>query len=107
MNLVCRLLLEKKSLHFWVEMGTVFLKKLGSDLVAQSSRYGYPAQNFALYHLGMVPGGKVFEGGRLGGYSCFPEGPQVREKNSLNFSVKIWTVLLKKLGSDLVVQSSR
>ena len=31
-------------------------EKLGSDLVVQSSRQGYPAQNFALYHLGMVPG---------------------------------------------------
>ena len=42
-----------------------------------------------------------------GGFSCFLRGPKIREKNSLNFSVKIGTVFLKKLGSDLVVQSSR
>ena len=53
---------DKDSLHFWVKIGTVFLKKLGSDLVVQSSRYGYPAQNFALYHLGMVPGERVLKG---------------------------------------------
>ena len=49
-----------------VKIGTVFLKKLGSDLVVRSSRQGYPAQNFALYHLGMVPGEKVFMGARQG-----------------------------------------
>ena len=49
-----------------VKIGNVFLKKLGSDLVVQSSRYGYPEQNFALYHLGMVPGEKVFMGARQG-----------------------------------------
>ena len=47
-----------------VKSGNVFLKKLGSDLVVQSSRQGYPAQNFALYHLGMVPGDEVFKGKR-------------------------------------------
>ena len=46
---------EKNSLNFSVKLGTVFLKKLGSDLVVQSSREGYPEQNFALDHLGMVP----------------------------------------------------
>ena len=34
----------------------VFLQKLGSDLVVQSSRQAYPAQNFELYHMGMVSG---------------------------------------------------
>ena len=44
-----------------------FLKKLGSDLVVQSSRYGYPEQNFALYHLGIVPGLFIgFHGGSSG-----------------------------------------
>ena len=49
-----------------VKIGTVFLKRLGSDLVVQSSCSGYPEQNFALYHLGMVPGGKVLKGVRQG-----------------------------------------
>ena len=49
-----------------VKIETVFLKKLGSDLVVRSSRQGYPEQNFALYHLGMVPGEKVFMGARQG-----------------------------------------
>ena len=49
-----------------VKIGTVFLKKIGSDLVVQSSRYGYPNQNFALYHLDMVPGEKAFMGARQG-----------------------------------------
>ena len=43
------------------KIGKVFLQKLGSDLVVQSSRECYPAQNFALYHLGMVPGDKVLK----------------------------------------------
>ena len=52
------------------------------------------------------------KGLKLGGSSwvdfhVFQGGPKIREKNSLNFSVKIGTVFLKKLGSDLVVQSSR
>ena len=56
-----------------VKIGTVFLKKLGSDLVVRSSREGYPEQNFALYHLGMVPGVWVFKGVRQGVffYLCF------------------------------------
>ena len=47
-------------------IGKVFWQKLGSDLVVQSSRQGYPVQNFPLYHLGMVPGGEVFMGARQG-----------------------------------------
>ena len=75
---------------FWavlggVKIGTVFLKKLGSDLVVRSSRYELSVQLFALYH----------------------QGSKIREKNSLHFWVEIGTVFLKKLGSDLVVQSSR
>ena len=49
----------------------VFLKKLGSGLGLRSSRQGYPVQNFPLYNLGMVPGGKVFMGVRLGGIFVF------------------------------------
>ena len=78
-----------------VKIGNVFLKKLGSDLIVQSSRQSYPAQNFPLYHLGMVPGGKVFMGGRLGGIFVF-----------LYFRI-FGTVFLKKLGSGLGLRSSR
>ena len=81
-----------------VKIGTAFLKKLGSDLVAQSSREGYPERNFALYHLGMVPGEKVFKGVHQGWIFVFV---------GRYWGVKIGNVFLKRLGSDLVVQSSR
>ena len=61
--------------RYWggVKIATVFLKKLGSDLVVQSSRQGYPEQNLALYYLGRfssrsVRGGfLLFFGAVLGG----------------------------------------
>ena len=53
--------------RYWgVKIGNAFMKKLGSDFVVQSSRSGYPAQIFALYHLGMVPGVLVFKGVGIG-----------------------------------------
>ena len=47
----------------------VFLKKLGSGLGLWSSRSDYPAQN--LRSIIMVPGGRVFMGGRQGGFFAF------------------------------------
>ena len=44
-----------------VEIGNVFLQKLESGLVVQRFRYHF-AQLFALYHLGMAPGGRVLKG---------------------------------------------
>ena len=79
--------------------GKVLLKKLGSDLLVQSSRSGCPEQNFALYHLGIVPGEKVFKGARQGWIFIFSFG--------WYWEVTIRSVFSKELGSDLVVRSSR
>ena len=93
---------RKKSLNFSVKCGTVFLKKIGSDLVVQSSRQGYPEQNFALYHLGMVPGVWVFKGVGRGWIFMFFEGHKSANKNNLNFSKKkvlggqIWKRIFEK-----------
>ena len=38
------------------------MKKLWSDLVVQRNRWAYPAQNFELYHMGMVSGVLVLMG---------------------------------------------
>ena len=77
----------------------VFLQKLGSDLVVQSSRYGYPAQNFALYHLGMVPGGKVWKGfGKPWIFMTFSGGQKLQKQKHENAE---WT------WSDFGLQSSR
>ena len=85
-----------------VKIGKRIFEKLGSDWVLQSSRQGYPEQNFALYHLGMVPGQKVSKGVRQGWIFVFFFGRYWGVKSD-----KIGRVFLQKLGSDLVVQSSR
>ena len=49
-----------------VEIGNVFLKNVGSDLVVQSSCQELSVQLVALYHLGLPPGVWVFKGVRQG-----------------------------------------
>ena len=75
-----------------VKIGTAFAKKNGVGFGRTE------LSNVALYHLGMVPGVWVSKGVGRNWIFMFFEGPKIRETNSLNFSVKTGTVLLKKLG---------
>ena len=77
------------------------LKKLGSDLVVQSSRQGYPEQNFALYHLGMVPGGKVFMGARQGRIFVFLGSSAKSLQNVLKIIRKATEIIEKSTENQL------
>ena len=82
-----------------VEIGNVFVKKLGSGLVVQRFPFGWMVYLFALYHLGMVPGDGVLK--------CFPKVWIFMSLLGRWWGVesdKIGNVELKQLGSGLVVQ---
>ena len=97
----------KNSLNFSVTIGTVFLKKTRVGFGRTELSLRLSCTEFCALSSGHGPRGLGFQGGRPGWSFMFFRGVKNPRKKCLNFLVKVGTVFLKKLGSDLVVQSSR